>query len=373
MYFCKNIQFIFTMKTRNLLLVIFLILFYIGNCVAQIQTIEWQGRQRQYLVKTPSDYESLPVMFFLHGLGDNITHANSEYNFQQVANRFNWMIVIPQAINEGNGTMWNAALMPSDIDDSGFLMALLDSLAVQYPVNQDSIFFTGFSMGGFMSHRMAIEHGDRINAAAPVSGLITHAMANQTAVAPVRLLHIHGTSDNVVGYDGNSQYFGGNLGLGVDAILNYWRNANDCTDEPVIDSLPDTHNDGLRFVQFVYPGTKELRFLKVIGGTHSWYRNANQHDIDYMDYIHDFFTGKNTINSVANHTKSSLIIYPNPTTGQIKIELDSPATIEIIDIKGSTIIQKQLEAGVSMLDLEGIGSGMYFVKSNGIVEKIVLK
>ena len=89
------------------------------------------------------------------------------------------MIVIPQAINEGNGTMWNAALMPSDIDDSGFLMALLDSLAVQYPVNQDSIFFTGFSMGGFMSHRMAIEHGDRINAAfhiVPLPSLIACGM-----------------------------------------------------------------------------------------------------------------------------------------------------------------------------------------------------
>lgn len=280
------------MKICKLLPIILFLL--TGNlCFAQIQTIEWQGMQRQYLVKTPESYESLPVLFFLHGLGDNINHVNSEHNFQQVADRYNWMVVIPQAINEGNGSMWNAALMNSTIDDSGFLMALLDSLAVQYPVNQDSVFFTGFSMGGFMSHRMAIEHGDRINAAAPVSGLITYAMGNQNAVAPVRILHIHGTSDNVVGYDGNSQYFGGNLGLGVDAILNYWKNANGCTDEPVIDSLPDTHNDGLRFVQYVYPGTQELRFLKAIGGTHGWYRNANQHDIDYMEYIHDFFTGKN--------------------------------------------------------------------------------
>ena len=243
------------MKIRRLLPIIILLLFS-GHCFAQIQTIEWQGMQRQYLVKTPENYESLPVLFFLHGLGDNINHVNSEHNFQQVANKYNWMVVIPQAINEGSGSMWNAALMNSTIDDSGFLMALLDSLAVQYPVNQDSVFFTGFSMGGFMSHRMAIEHGDRINAAAPVSGLITYAMANQTPVAPVRLLHIHGTSDNVVGDDGYSQYFGSNLGLGVDAILNYWRNANGCTDEPIIDSLPDTHNDGLRFVQYVYPGTK---------------------------------------------------------------------------------------------------------------------
>lgn len=361
------------MKTRNLLLVIALTVFFGFRGFAQIQTIEWQGMQRQYLVKTPENYESLPVLFFLHGLGDNITHVNSEQNFQQVANKYNWMVVIPQAINEGNGTMWNAALMNSTIDDSGFLMALLDSLAVQYPVNQDSVFFTGFSMGGFMSHRMAIEHGDRINAAAPVSGLITHAMAAQNAVAPVRLLHIHGTNDNVVGDDGNSQYFGGNLGLGVEAILDYWRNANGCTDEPIIDSLPDTHNDGLRFVQYIYSGTKEVRFLKAIGGTHSWYRNANQHDIDYMDYIHDFFTGKHQINKVNSPTTGSLNVYPNPTNGQIKIELNSPTSIEIIDIQGNTILQKQFESGITYLDLQGIDSGIYFVKGDGITEKIILQ
>lgn len=361
------------MKIRNSLIITLLSLFFGINCFAQIQTIEWQGVQRQYLVKTPENYESLPVLFFLHGLGDNINHVNSEHNFQQVANRFNWMVVIPQAINEGNGTMWNAALMNSTIDDSGFLMALLDSLAVQYPVNQDSVFFTGFSMGGFMSHRMAIEHGDRINAAAPVSGLITYAMANQTPVAPVRLLHIHGTNDNVVGDNGYSQYFGSNLGLGVDAILNYWRNANGCTNEPIIDSLPDTHNDGLRFVQYVYPGTKELRFLKVIGGTHSWYRNANQYDISYIYYIHDFFTGKNTVNNVNNPTTGSLKVYPNPTKGQIKIELSSPTTVEVIDIQGRTILQQQTDSCVVFIDLKGTQSGVYFVKANGITEKIVLE
>lgn len=361
------------MKTRNLILTSIFTILYAANCFAQIQTIEWQGMQRQYLVKTPENYESLPVLFFLHGLGDNINHVNSEHNFQQVANKYNWMVVIPQAINEGNGSMWNAALMNSTIDDSGFLMALLDSLAVQYPINQDSVFFTGFSMGGFMSHRMAIEHGDRINAAAPVSGLITYAMANQAAVAPVRMLHIHGTNDNVVGYDGYSQYFGSNLGLGVDAILDYWKNANGCTDEPVIDTLPDTHNDGLRFVEYIYSGTKELRFLKAIGGTHSWYRNANQHDIDYITYIHDFFTGKLSYDKVNNPTTGSLNIYPNPTNGQIKIELDSPTTIEVIDIKGNTILHKQFDAGIANLDLQGADNGVYFVKANGLTEKIVLE
>ena len=361
------------MKTRNLFLITIITILLGRNCFAQIQNFEWQGMQRQYLVRTPENYESLPVMFFLHGLGDNITRCDQEFNFAQVASDFGWMVVIPQALNEGYGSMWNAGLTASTINDSGFLMALLDSLATQYPVNQDSIFFTGFSMGGFMSHRMAIEHGDRINAAAPVSGLITTYMANHTAVAPVRILDIHGTTDPVVGYDGGSEYFGYQLGLSVENILNYWKNANGCSDEPVVDTLPDTHNDGLRFVQYVYPGNKELRHIKVIGGNHSWYHNASQYDIDYIEYIHDFFTGKNQINKVNNPTTGSLNVYPNPTTGQVKIELNTPTTIEIIDIQGRIIIQKQVESGIANLDLSNAHNGVYFIKANGMTQSIIVE
>ena len=349
------------------------ILLSAGTLNAQIQNFEWQGKQREYLVRTPENYESLPVMFFLHGLGDNITRCDQEFNFTQVAADFGWMVVIPQALNEGYGTMWNAGLTASTTNDSGFLMALLDSLATEYPVNQDSIFFTGFSMGGFMSHRMAIEHGDRINAAAPVSGLITTYMANHTAVAPVRMLDIHGTSDPVVGYDGGSEYFGYQLGLSVDAIIDYWKNANGCASEPVVDTLPDTHNDGLLFVRYVYSGEAELQHLKVIGGNHSWYRNENQHDIDYMKYIHDFFTGKASFNNVKDPTTGSLNFYPNPTTGQVIIDSEKASFVKVVDIQGNIIAQKQLEEGISTIDLQNFPDGIYFLKEGELVEKIVLE
>lgn len=65
------------MKTRNLLLITILTIFLSTNCFAQIQNFEWQNVQREYLVKTPKNYETLPVLFFLHGLGDNITRLDN--------------------------------------------------------------------------------------------------------------------------------------------------------------------------------------------------------------------------------------------------------------------------------------------------------
>lgn len=354
---------------------ILLLLLWVATAQSQVQHFEWQGVQREYLVKTPSEHgETMPIMYFLHGLGDNITRLDNEFHFQQISNRFGWMVVIPQALSQSGSTMWNAALMSSSIDDSGFLMALLDTLAVQYPVNLDSVFFTGFSMGGFMTHRMAIEHGDRITACAPVSGLITHAMASHTAVAPVKMLHIHGTNDPVVGYNGNSQYFGGNLGLNVDAIINYWKNANHCVDEPVIDTLPDLHNDGLRFVRYTYEGEAELQLLKVIGGNHTWYHNESQYDIGYMTEIHKFFTTDSSGGlGIEEPETSELRLWPNPTSGTCTIEVDADTEVTVFDLLGHLMTKHQVHKGENTIDLSGFQQGVYFLKtSEGAMRKIMV-
>lgn len=342
---------------------------------AQIQHLQWQDIQREYLVKIPAEHdETMPIMYFLHGLGDNITRLDNEFHFQQIADSFGWMMVIPQALNEGYGTMWNAYLNYSTTDDSGFLMALLDSLSVQYPVNQDSVFFTGFSMGGFMTHRMAIEHGDRITACAPVSGLITSYMSHYTAVAPVKMLHIHGTNDPVVGYDGNSQYFGYDLGLSVDEILDYWKNANHCVDEPIIDTLPDLHNDGLRFVRYTYEGEAELQHIKVIGGNHNWYNNENQYDISYMKEIHNFFTTGGGHVGLAERERKYLSLYPNPTSGQCVVEMEVASAVEILDLQGRKLMTCQMRQGVNRLDLTGFSEGLYLIRSaDGIIGKVLVK
>ena len=365
------------MKARNILIISVLSAFLMLCCplFSQIQTFEWQGSQRQYLIKTPTaNRETMPILYFLHGLGDNITRLDNEFHFQQIADEFQWAVVIPQALPQSGATMWNAGLTNSSIDDSGFLMALLDTLAEQYPINLDSVFFTGFSMGGFMTHRMAIEHGDRITACAPVSGLITHSMANQTAVTPVRMLHIHGTADPVVGYDGNSQYFGGNLGLNVDAILGYWKNANHCVDEPVIDTFPDLKNDGLRFVRYTYEGDAELQLVKVIGGNHTWYMSENQYDIGYMTEIHKFFVGNGGGgDGIAESEDHDFDLWPNPTSGCFSIKVETDSNIEMMDLQGRSVAKYVLTPDTHQIDLGNLPKGLYFLKDeNGKVQKLLL-
>lgn len=260
--------------------------------VAQTRTFVWENTERQYLLFEPAAHTgAVPVMFFLHGLGDNIERCSEEMHFDSLAARYGWVIVVPQALKVRGSTMWNAGLGGS-VDDAGFMMALLDSLSSAGVVNPDSVFFTGFSMGGFMTHRMVIEYGDRITACAPVSGLIAFDLAEYVPVAPIRLMHIHGTSDEVVGWDGNSAYFG-RIGIGVDSLSRFWIEWNGCEAVPTVDSLPDIKDDGLRFVRHTYHGgDAEFQLLEVVGGRHNWY-TGDRCDIDYFDEIHRFFVGRN--------------------------------------------------------------------------------
>lgn len=361
--------------------IIILFLAFVYSSYAQIQYFTWQGKQREYLISTPTNHDgSLPVLFFLHGLGDNITNCDEEFNFSQLAEDFGWAIVVPQALKQGIfGTMWNAGLISSSIDDAGFLLALLDTLTDQYQLDTDSVFFTGFSMGGFMTYRLAIEHGDRITACAPVSGLISTEDATKTPITPVRILHIHGTNDNIVGYNGVS--FGSTLGLGVDAILDYWQNTNGCYGEPTIDTLPNLKIDGLRFIRYTYHCDSDLQHLKVVGGTHRWYHDANLYDVGYEDVIYEFFTGQSAPSRTPAREKGHLVYYPNPTTGILNVQFDSDSPItevRVFDIYGKLVDVIVGENNHSPLqsvqiDLSRHSNGVYFVQNpNGTVAKVVL-
>ena len=78
------------MKSVNLLKHIVLSAFLIlaTPLFSQVQTFAWQGVQRQYLIKIPAEHqETMPILFFLHGMGANITQLEEENHFQTIADK----------------------------------------------------------------------------------------------------------------------------------------------------------------------------------------------------------------------------------------------------------------------------------------------
>jgi len=366
-----------------------------------MKTMTWDGIERQYLEYAPTTLTSAqptPVLFMLHGMGDDASNFFQATRIQNVAEQQGWIVVCPQALEfnyeipgfgaQNFGACWNVGStvavdfsmygMPlsfdvpvnADADDEGFLMAILAALEGEYTVDQSKIFFAGFSLGGFMSHRMAIQHGDVINSIAAVSGIIGNDIQTSTPIDNVNVLQIFGTSDEVITYDGGMislQSLGEfNLGLPVEETVEYWRAFNQCDATPIVAQYPDTFDDGLNFELYSYlNGTNNSRvaFIKVYNGNHDWYVGTSN-DIDYNTEIVKFFTNTMDVTDVAEAANEPLAVYPNPAVNYINVGKEM---VGIYDLCGKLVMQ-----GTGRIDVSTLTEGMYFVKSENGCSKLII-
>ncbi|MBQ4355416.1 MAG: T9SS type A sorting domain-containing protein, partial [Bacteroidales bacterium] len=287
------------------------------------------------------------------------------------------------------GTAWNSGvsanlsflgniIVNDGVDDSGFIMAILDDLISTYNVDQANVFSMGFSMGGFMSNRLAIEHGDRINAIAAVSGTIGNEVKTLTPVANVNTLHFHGTSDSTVGYDNadfNVMVMSASVGLGAEATVDYWRNYNQCNATPTVTNFPNSANDGLTFEKYAYDngnnGSK-THFIKVIGGDHTWYSTPNN-DIDYTTEIYNFFASCLVGGNDIDDNDNNVLIFPNPANNILSIQGEGISQVQLFNAMG----QQVLTSNLSRIDISQLPEGLYvaniiFQNGNSTNQKVVI-
>lgn len=366
------------------------------------RTLNWDGTDRQYIEYVPTSYTGdnpTPVIFCLHGLGDDMTNFSSALALNAFGEASGWLIITPQALmaqvmGMDFGTAWNSGvaaygtvigdvILNENVDDSGFLTAVLDSLENNLNINTDSIFFMGFSMGGFMCNRMALEHGDRITAIASVSGTIG-ASLTPAAFANVNALHIHGDADTQVTYD-NADFDTGvgvySVGTGALETVEYWRNYNNCDVDPIVNIWPDTQADGKTFERYVYlngDNDSYVAHIKVIGGDHEWYYTP-QNDMDYSTEIYKFFT--NTMDFSVGITNSdfssnNITLYPNPARNFIHVVIgeNETAVLRVYDILGSLVKTEKVE-NHQVVDLRDFPEGMYifrFLSNNKTIDKKIM-
>jgi polyhydroxybutyrate depolymerase len=125
---------------------------------------------------------------------------------------------------------WNADPACCDFDganpdDVGYLGGILDDVIAEWPVDPSAVFVIGHSNGGYMTYRMACERADVISAISPLAGDASSMPANCNPVHPVSVLHLHGTADTAVPYDGG---MGGVSGIGAVGSVEQWASHDGC-------------------------------------------------------------------------------------------------------------------------------------------------
>ncbi|MCD6367346.1 MAG: T9SS type A sorting domain-containing protein [Bacteroidales bacterium] len=345
-------------------------------------TFQYDTTERVYARYVPAIYdssESVPLVICLHGLGDTITNfVNIGMNL--VADTANFIVLTSQAQSSAFGTAWNSGasyygyVLNGNVDDVGFLNALIDSTRAYYNIDTNRIFVTGFSMGGFMSNRLASELNDKIAAIASVSGTIGESF-NPGTPNPIPVCHFHGTADGTVAYTGDL------YGMDAEELVNFWIGIDNCDTVPVIDSVLDIAADGKTVVHYIYPngnnGT-QVEFYKIIGGEHEWLMQPTN-DISYTVEIWKFFSQFPLQSSQVNtETNQRFQLFPNPTTGNLYVSFSKSVNgkLSVFNQLGNLVKIVKISSLRQVINLENLPQGVYFVRfadnTTQVTQRIVL-
>lgn len=346
-------------------------------------TIDVGGEIRDYIYYQPGIYDGstpVPVLFVFHGIGDQASNM-AQAGFNQMSDTANFIPVYMQGtLNILSQTAWNnGTALASTSNDLGFVAQVLDSIQTWYNIDPDRIYACGFSMGGIMSHHLYCAN-DEFDGIGSVGGpMSTIDISGCARTNPARIVHIHGTADGTVPYDGQALP---SLSL-VPQTLDFWKNYAGCQDSTVF-HVADVQNDGITIDHIQYgncSASNELEHYRMNGAGHIW-PIPGQNDIWAAKVIWNFLQGQPTdypgtsvlgVNEITQNF--TLNLYPNPANTQITIETNSEInTYEISNAEGKVISKMEgLNSFEKTISLDKFENGMYFIKVKTVTGQKIQK
>ena len=349
--------------------VIALVLCYSQTVFAQLESINYGGVSRTFIVHTPLGYTrtvAYPIVLNMHGLNSNATEQMAYSEFNSVSDTGKFIVIYPNAIN-GQWALANN----TDVD---FLSALVDTMRRRYSTNA-CLFATGMSMGGFMSYKLACSLSAKITAIAPVTGnMATIQQTTCVLTKAIPVLHFHGTTDPIVDYNGS-------LGIpSVETTVNWWATKNNCATTPSQTNLPDiTTSDNSTATKIQYNACRngaEVSLYKINGGGHTWpgatiplpaFGNTNK-DIKASALIWQFFSRFCTAATPTHEVQNwAIALSPNPVTGKLVIRFgeaqNTEGVLRVYNLLGQIVKTKTVDSSQTVyeLDTADLPIGTYFL------------
>ena len=252
------------------------------NCYSNsnAQTIVHEGINREYVLYVPNSYDgtsAVPLMIVFHGFGGSASdfmNGNMDGNsdMRSLAESDTFILVYPQGSCLDGSSHWNPCPLGSDnkssVNDLEFIESMISNISTQYNLNMDRIYAVGYSNGGMMAYGLANYKSGLIAAVASVSGAMLDCIGPTSH--PMPIVHLHGTSDDVISYNGSSDW------NSVQSTLDHWINFNNTTTNPTL----TTHNNGgMTIEHYAYDqgdSSVSVEHYKYIGGEHVWFSSTFQ-------------------------------------------------------------------------------------------------
>jgi polyhydroxybutyrate depolymerase len=241
------------------------------------RTLTHDGLERSYILYIPvslSWSKPVPLIFVFHGGTGNAESAIRMSGFNGVADQNGFAVVYPNGtgrLSDDKLLTWNggtccAYAQEKNVDDVGFVRAIVTDLQSLLNIDPKRIYATGMSNGGILSHRLACEAADLFAAIAPVAGTLNFSPCNPSQ--SISVIEFHGTGDQHIPYNGG---FGSKSLVNVDFTsvqdsVGFWVSFNGCNSQPQTNSFDDIRHETWTGCT----GSTSVELYTIVGGGHAW-------------------------------------------------------------------------------------------------------
>ena len=355
------------MKT---LILVCLLSFLVHASFGQMGTIHEESFMhddslRSYLLYVPADYDDTPwpLVINMHGADSSPGIQVWLTGMNEIADTAHFLVAYPEGLINREGLVgWNDGTFPDILDDVDFIDSMIDTINVDFAIEQKRVYATGMSNGSGMSFTLACTLPTRIAAIGMVAapGILEECSPNR----PVPTLYMHGTADLVVPFEGGMGIFVPVDFLPARERLQFWVDHNGCTGEPEVVEFEDINTaDSSTVTLELYTNCNEMSevaFYEIEGGGHTWaggppvppglefLGNVNL-DINASKEIWNFFSrhvhpdvrvGITEAESLSGEIEL-LQNYPNPfysqTTIGYKVEAPGEMKVAVYDLLGREV------------------------------------
>ena len=257
------------------------------------QCLEHEGDQRcwvSYIPSNISEEDGAPLLLDIHGYGSTMHIQKNHTGLTELADSVGAIILYPQGIHRdgdpqmgGGAPSWNqgtccADAAVFDIDDSGFLSALIDLAIAELPIDETRVYASGWSNGCGMAQRLAMDWSHQIAAVACTSFYLLYDEQPDYIATPI--LEMHGVLDEHALYasSGRSTIYNPEMQEDTDSLttgavqnLMRWAEYNGCEG-----SIPDINIPGPLMTTTGFgncDGGAEVHLITVHQGNHNLYVN----------------------------------------------------------------------------------------------------
>jgi len=241
-----------------------------------------EGIKRKYLVYKPGKInKNPPLVIYFHGslgTGENMRNL-SGFDFDYLANEYGFVVAYPDGYeNHWNDCRSSASYSANlkNIDDVGFVKALIGQLKSDFNIDPEKVIASGFSNGGHMVYRLAMEAPESIFIAAPIAANmpVDENLDCVKSELPVHITIFNGTEDPINPYEGGLVEVLGNKSRGEvlssEKTLNYWAGLADVRLlDPTITKFPDLDgNPETKISKISFSGQRDVSLYRLEGSGH---------------------------------------------------------------------------------------------------------